>query len=203
MEIVAMRVAKSWRQNHQDDDGPPKKKWKGNEKVVNMDQKNPLMVLNEKKLNVVYDITYDGPSHARIFFASATINGQTYSAQGTTKKKAKANVAQIILQCSDQLKDPAIRAHLSDQLTSRELDFSQDMPEIIVCSSDDFYSFDSVGADKVKSLPMPISKSPESPQSNPVFCLNKIKPGIKIDIVKEEGTPHSPIFTARGLLHNF
>ncbi len=194
-----MGVVRSWngsKQNNQED-GPPKKKRKKNNEVV-ISQKNPVMVLNEMKPNVVYDISCSGPPHARIYSASVTINGQTYSAEDTTKKKAKARVAQMILQCSVQLKDPTVvKAPLMDQVPSGELDFSQDLSEV-VCSSEDFYSFESAVTDKVKSLPMSSCNNPESAQSNPVFCLNRLKPGIKIDIVKEEGSPHSPIYTARG-----
>jgi double stranded RNA-specific editase B len=38
----------------------------------------------------------------------------------------------------------------------------------------------------------------EQAKNNPVFYLNRLKPGIKIEIVKEEGSPHLPIYTARG-----
>jgi double stranded RNA-specific editase B len=45
---------------------------------------------------------------------------------------------------------------------------------------------------------MSTTNNPEQAKNNPVFYLNRLKPGIKIDIVKEEGTPHLPIYTARG-----
>ena len=198
--MVAMGVTRSWngskqKKNNQDD-GPPNKKRKKNTEAV-VGQKNPVMVLNELKPNVVYDISCSGPPHARIYSASVTINGQTYSADDTTKKKAKARVAQMILQCSVQLKDPSVKAPLMDQMVNRDLDFSQDLSEI-ACNSEEFYSFESAVTDQVKSLPMSSSNNPESAKSSPVFCLNRMKPGIKIEIVKEEGTPHSPIYTAKG-----
>lgn len=187
-----MGVSRTW-SNSRSEDGPPKKKRKFAEVVVG--QKNPVMVLNEMKPNIVYDITCSGPPHARIYSASVTVNGKTYSAEDTTKKKAKARVAQMILQCSVQLKDPSVKAPL-DAVGDVE-DFSQDLSEV-VCNSEDFYSFESAVTEKVKSVPI-ATNNPDSAKNNPVFCLNRLKPGIKIEIVKEEGSPHSRTYTARGM----
>lgn len=190
-----MKVSRSWSNSRStnEEDGPPKKKKKKNTEVV-VRQKNPVMALNEMKPNVVYDITGSGPPHARIYSASVTINGKTYSAEDTTKKKAKARVAQMILQCSVQLKDPSIKAPLDT--VGKVEDFSQDLSEV-VCGSEDFYSFESAIVEQVKAVPISVT-NPDSAKTNPVFCLNRLRPGIKIEIVKEEGSPHSRTYTARG-----
>lgn len=182
--------------NH--NDGPPKKRQKKNGDATII-QKNPVMLLNELRPNTEYEISCSGPDHSRIFSASVTINGKTYTAEDSTKKKAKARVAEIILQCYVQLKDPSVKAPLMDAVMC-DTDFSQDFSES-VCSSDDFYSFESAVMSKVKT-PHIVSNNAESAQSNPVCCLNRLKPGIKVEIVKKEGSPHSPTYTAQGLQIN-
>lgn len=200
MELVTVGVPRSWSSSNPNnkDGSPPRKKHKKHVEI-NTGKKNPVMILNEMKPNLVYDITGSGPPHARIYSACVTINGKTYSAEDTTKKKAKARVAQMILQCSVQLKDPSVKAPL--EMIDGTEDFSQDLSEV-VCNSEDFYSFESAMADKVKAVPI-ATVNPESARNNPVFCLNRLKPGIKVEIVKEEGSAHSRIFTARGIQYLF
>ncbi len=200
MEVVTTGVSRPWsssKMSSKHEDGPPKKKRKKTTESVAVGQKNPVMVLNEIKPNIVYDIAASGPPHARIYAASVTLNGKTYSAEDTTKKKAKAKVAQMILLCSVQLKDPSVKAPLMEEIMGETEDFSKDLSEV-VCSSEEFYSFETAVTDKVKALPMTSVSNAEQAKSNPVFYLNRLKPGIKIDIVKEEGSPHMPIYTARG-----
>ena len=200
MDVATTGVSRPWnnsKMSSKHDDGPPKKKRKKSIETVVVGQKNPVMVLNEIKPNIVYDISTSGPPHARIFSASVTYNGKTYSAEDTTKKKAKIKVAQMILLCSVQLKDPSVKAPLMEDVMGGAVDFSQDLSEV-ACSSEEFYSFETAVTDKVKALPMSTTNNPDQAKNNPVFYLNRLKPGIKIDIVKEEGTPHLPIYTARG-----
>lgn len=196
VKVEKMEVSRSWNtprsKNH--DEGPPQKKRKKNITEVVVSPKNPVMALNEIKPNIDYIITASGPPHARIYCASVTINGQNYRAEDTTKKKAKAKVAQMILQCSVQLKDPSVKTPLDG---AGFTDFSQDLSEVTYCNPDEFFSFETAVLTQVQSAPI-ITPHPESAKLNPVYHLNKIKPGISIDIVKEEGSPHSPIFTARG-----
>jgi double stranded RNA-specific editase B len=200
MEVVTTGVSRTWsstKMSSKHDDGPPKKKRKKNTKPVAVGQENPVMILNEIKPNIVYDIAESGLPHARIYAASVTLNGKTYSAEDRTKKKAKAKVAQMILLCSVQLKDPSFKPPLMEEITGEAEDFSKDLLEV-VCSSEEFYSFETAAFDKVKALPMASVSNAEQSKSNPVFYLNHLKPGIKIEIVKEEGSPHSLIYTARG-----
>jgi hypothetical protein len=156
------------------------------------------MVLNEIKRNIVYDIAASGPPHARIYVASVTLNGKTYSAKDTTKKKAKAKVARMILLCLVQLKDPSIKAPLMEEIMGEAECFnSKDFLEV-VCSSEEFYSFVTAVTDKVEALPMASVSTAEQTKSNPVFHLKHKKTETKIETVKEEGSPHLLIFTARG-----
>ncbi|EFX72948.1 hypothetical protein DAPPUDRAFT_253785 [Daphnia pulex] len=154
------------------------------------------MVLNEIKPNIFYDIAASGPPHARIYVASVTLNGKTYSAKDTTKKTAKAKVARMILLCLVQLKDPSIKAPLMEEIMREAEGFSKDFLEV-VCCSEEFYSFETAVTDKVEALPMAYVSTTEQTKSNPVFYLKHLKLGIKIETVKEEGSPHLLIFTAR------
>ena len=80
--------------NQNNKDGPPNKIAKVDAEVG---QKNPVMLLHEVMPNVTFEISESGPPHARIFLASVTINGNTYSAEERTKKKAKTKVADVVL----------------------------------------------------------------------------------------------------------
>jgi hypothetical protein len=181
----------------EDGAGPPKKKLKTITDAILNGQKNPVMALNEIKPNLVYEITDKGPDHAKIYSASVTINGKVYNAEDTTKKKAKARVAQMILQCSVQLKDPSVKSDLN--LLGNNQDFSQDPSEMVNSSQDFFFDFETAVVNTVKTAPLPSPNlSAESAKTNPVYCLNRVRPGIKIEIIKEEGSPHCMIYTACG-----
>lgn len=186
-----MEFSRSWNKRPKLPEGPPKKKRKKNTEV-SVIPKNPVMALNEIKPNVEYNITGTGPPHAKTYCASVTLNGRNYSASDTTIKKAKAKVAQIILECLVQLRDPSVKT-LSTDIGS--VDFSQDLIEAN-CDRDEFFSFESTVVEKVKEAPVS-HPPPDSAKNNPVYFLNKTMPGIKIEIVKEEGSPHCPIYTAQ------
>lgn len=177
--------------------GPPRKKRKKNPSDI-AGPKNPVLALNEIKPNLVYNYTERGPAHAKIFEASIIFNGQCYTAEDTTKKKAKARVAQMILHSAVQLKDPTIKPPLAPVGPTAE-DFSEDL---INSDGDgqDFFSFESTIKEQVtKAAPAPALISPKrAAQSSPSFQLNLLKPGIKIEIVKDEGEPHCKKYTARG-----
>lgn len=182
------------------DEGPPRKKRKlplGAEVTL---QKNPVMALNEIRPNLVYEFTDTGPPHAKIYTASVMIDGKNYKAEGTTKKKAKACVAQMILQYGVQLKDPSVKPLPA---TPGE-DFSEDPSEVLQSSVDFFWSETEV-FHSVKSVPISTKVSQqetaqqELAMNNPVFNLNRLVPGLKIEIIKEEGSPHAMLYTARGI----
>jgi len=190
----------SHKRNFSDDGaaGPPKKKLKTITDAILNGQKNPIMALNEIKPNLVYEISDKGPAHAKIYSASVAINGKVYNAEDTTKKKAKARVAQMVLQCSVQLKDPSVKSDMTHLLGNNE-DFSQDPSEMVNSSQDFFFDFETAVVQTVKTAPLPSPNlSAESAKSNPVYCLNRVKPGVKIEIIKEEGSPHCMTYTACG-----
>lgn len=57
--------------------------------------KNALMVLNEKKPGLSYNVTsQSGPVHAPTFVISVEIEGQTFTGSGTSKKAARLEAAQ-------------------------------------------------------------------------------------------------------------
>jgi hypothetical protein len=63
MEVVTTGVSRTWsstKMSSKHDDGPPKKKRKKNTKPVAVGQENPVMILNEIKPNIVYDIAESG-----------------------------------------------------------------------------------------------------------------------------------------------
>lgn len=147
--------------------------------------KHPVTALNEINSNLVYDFVESGPSYNRVYTASVTIDGQVYKAEDFTKKKAKAKVAEIILQCLHQLKDPSLKYPLQEQESSTCQGFSQAPitganilldPEVINQRVVDKF---------VKS------------QRDPVYNLNLLRPGLKFEF-QVEGEAHARKFTANG-----
>ena len=60
-------------------------------------QKNPLELLHDLKPDINYVLQSSGPDFAKNFTASVDFEGNTYSAEGSSKKKAKINVASMIV----------------------------------------------------------------------------------------------------------
>ena len=173
---------------------PPLKKRKIN--LLASTNKCPVMALNEMKSDVVYTFSETGPSHAKIFQSTVVLNNQTFTAQDTTKKKAKKRVAEIILQSAIQLRDPTICNQWQSNDKNPAQDFSSD-PSEAVQSSSHFYSFEA-SVDR-SGQPQPHSVSPvDHSQSSPLYYLKRLRPGIKVEIVKTQGSAHARIFTAEG-----
>jgi len=171
---------------------PPLKKRKIN--LLASTNKCPVMALNEMKSDVVYTFSETGPSHAKIFQSTVVLNNQTFTAQDTTKKKAKKRVAEIILQSAIQLRDPTICNQWQSNDKNPAQDFSSD-PSEAVQSSSHFYSFEA-SVDR-SGQPQPHSVSPvDHSQSSPLYYLKRLRPGIKVEIVKTQGSAHARIFTA-------
>ena len=179
----------------EDNEGPPKKK----RKILNLqtiNDKCPVMALNEMKPDVVYEFSDSGPSHAKIFRTTVIFNNQTFMAEGRTKKEAKKIVAKLILKSAIQLKEPSIANRFSLTDNQQMLDFSSD-PSEVVESSPNFYCFESTH--ETTGLLQPKSKSPVlNAQSSPLYFLKRLRPGIKVEITKTEGNPHARKFTAQG-----
>lgn len=188
------------------DEGPPRKKQKKSPSAAVSPSlpKHPVMALNEIKPNLVYDIVESGPAHARVYTASVTINGQVYRAEDVTKKKAKAKVAEMILQCSLQLKDPTMKYPSHQRQSSICEDFSQDPTEGIL-DSEDFFTHETAVLETIKStanltpefINQKVADQVVRGQTNPVFNLNLLRPGLKYEF-KEEGESHAKKFTASG-----
>ena len=62
------------------------------------DQKNPVEFLNDLKPGIIFDLSSSGPDCAKVFTASVEFKGKRYSAVGTSKQKAKNNVATIVVE---------------------------------------------------------------------------------------------------------
>ncbi|CAH1252744.1 ADARB2 [Branchiostoma lanceolatum] len=63
------------------------------------DGKNPVMILNELRQGLQYDIVSEtGESHAKNFVIAVTVDGRTFEGSGRNKKQAKARAAQAALQ---------------------------------------------------------------------------------------------------------
>lgn len=188
-------IQNPFRNSSNDDAGePPRKKAKKGIKVLE-GLKNPLMALNELKPNLVYDIVGFGPPHNMLYTATITVDGKTYSAQDTTKKKAKTRVAQMYLQCTVQLKDPSVRS--THVIASQNEDFSQD-PSEFVKNSSEFFSSESTVIHKVKEVPLSSSNPVEAAKNNPLHILKQLRKDAEFQIIKEEGPSHQRVYTAQG-----
>ena len=184
-------------------EGPPRKKRKiySLKTVGNL---CPIMVLNEIEPGLLYTFSETGPKSATIHHASVLHNNQTFKAEDRIKKVAKKKVADIVLKSILQPNEPSVTNNVSSSNDHQKTDFSSDS-SVVVQDSTDFYCFEKNNFEK-SELPQPklqsLKTQKELCQSSPLYQLKRLKPGIKVEITKEEksgkGSIHLQQFTAQG-----
>jgi len=183
-------------------EGPPRKKRKiySLKTVGNL---CPIMVLNEIEPGLLYTFSETGPKSATIHHASVLHNNQTFKAEDRIKKVAKKKVADIVLKSILQPDEPSVTNNVSSSNDHQKTDFSSDS-SVVVQDSTDFYCFEKNNFEK-SELPQPklqsLKTQKELCQSSPLYQLKRLKPGIKVEITKEEksgkGSIHLQQFTAQ------
>ncbi len=129
-----------------------------------------------------------------MFTASLTLGDKIYSATGLSKKTAKANVAEVALQCRIQLENSAAFFNNSPAKDVKE-DFSQDDIDIM-------NKFDTCCPNNIQERrnenKLTEQNNLQASSSSSTYILNRLRPGLIYEI-KEEGKPHERIFTAQGI----
>lgn len=167
-------------------------------KVGSYVKKSPVMILHEMNPDLDYIIEERGPPHSRVFSATISVNNETYTAEGTSKKAAKANAAAIALQCFIQLENPTVNYHLTTGSESSQTDFSSDPVEIFDQDSDSFF-YTEAAVTKVVQESFINNSCKVHPTSTAIYQLNRLRQGLKFEIVNEEGKDHQKKFTAQGI----
>jgi len=75
-------------------------------------------------------------------------------------------------------------------------DFSQDPVDMLDEST--FYTAE-VEISKTQSKQLPMQLDPKYSSSSPIYILNRLRPGLKYETIKEEGKSHEKIFTIQGM----
>ncbi|XP_038058159.1 double-stranded RNA-specific editase 1-like [Patiria miniata] len=173
--------------------------------------KNALMQLNEIKPGLVFKpALQEGPVHAPNFTVEVEVNSQTYHGKGRSKKLAKMNAAEVVLQSFVQHPNPSEVLRVVGQPMFNS-DFTSDSFE----TPKTFSTFQhpdksmtppplpSPGIDYPASSPngnrMSLLVPPPGPHSgdstkNPIMMLNELKQGVKFDMTSESGQSHAKNF---------
>lgn len=146
------------------------KKKKSNVRNINIDDKNPISILNELRFGLKYNfIEQSGPPHNPMFKVSVEVDGQTYFGGGNSKKAAKAEAATEALKSFIQF--PSNGTIISvNRTSSNKMDFTSD--QIV---------------DKDKALKLAKSKITKGP----LMLLNELYPNAEFTCVNNESDPYA------------
>ncbi|XP_052215460.1 cullin-4A-like isoform X2 [Dreissena polymorpha] len=180
--------------------GKPHKKLKGQPMP-----KNALMHLNELKPVV----SQTGPIHAPIFTMLCEVNGQTFTAQGSSKKAAKRAVAEQALTSFVQFPNASDANSALGGQPMMNMDFTSDNAEIVIQHFDSNTYNQGTFMAKTAALgmgmmgPMPYKKGKALQNyegKNPIMVLNELRPNLKYGCISETGEKHSKQFTMAVML---
>ena len=76
-------------------------------------------------------------------------------------------------------------------------DFSQD-PVDMLDESDTFYTEEDE-ISKTQSKQLPVQLDPKNSSSSALYILNRLRPGLTYETIKEEGKSHQKTFTIQGM----
>ncbi|KAJ8980742.1 hypothetical protein NQ317_011390 [Molorchus minor] len=109
------------------EESPTKPKRQKSDVNINLNEKNPISILNELRLGLKYEvIEQTGPSHNPLFKVSVDVDGQTYYGTGNSKKAAKSEAATEALKSFIQF--PNNGAIVStNSISKAKIDFTSDM----------------------------------------------------------------------------
>uniref|UniRef100_A0A8C5DW59 Double-stranded RNA-specific editase 1-like n=1 Tax=Gouania willdenowi TaxID=441366 RepID=A0A8C5DW59_GOUWI len=182
--------------------------------------KNALMQLNEIKPGLQYKLlSQTGPVHAPVFVMTVEVNGQFFEGLGSTKKKAKLDVAEKALRSFVQFPNASEAHMVMGRTLSVHTDFTSDQadfPDMLFNAFEpsnqvvDPFCLDSHGNSFRHELPFipslipNLAQSPLPPLSpailsptrgkNPIMILNELRPGLKYEFVSESGESHAKNF---------
>lgn len=174
-----------------DDSGKPRKRKKVHGPVQ---PKNAVCQLNEIHPGLKYELlSQSGPTHSPLFEVSVTLNGETFTGRGRSKKLAKHAAAGAALSSFVQFVNP----HEAHRLLSRpigDVDFTSD--EVNTTFSGTVRVKDADDLPEITGAPNQVAPSQLS-EKNPVMILNEIHGNLQYEVTGESGEPHSKVFTVK------
>uniref|UniRef100_A0A6P7F912 Double-stranded RNA-specific editase Adar n=1 Tax=Diabrotica virgifera virgifera TaxID=50390 RepID=A0A6P7F912_DIAVI len=160
----------SGKRSQEDDYLNPQKKRKSEPKNINLQEKNPISLLNELRLGLKYDIIeHMGPSHNPTFKICVEVDGQKYFGVGNSKKAAKFEAATEALKSFIQF--PTNGTFLSKKtVPGTRLDFTSD--QVINKKHDNTLSNKNKGV------------------KGPLMILNELYPDAEFTCISNESDPY-------------
>jgi len=175
----------------EDKEGPPKKKRKVYS-LQNVSNLCPIMVLNEMEPGLVYTFSEAGLKTSMIHHATVLRNNQTFKAEDRIKKVAKKKVAEIVLRSILAPDEPSVPSNVSSSNDPKKADFSSDSSAVAEVNC---FEKNDVGKTELPQPKMQIIKTQiEQCQSSPLYQLKRMKPGIKVETIKEEKSAKGSIY---------
>ncbi|XP_052273794.1 double-stranded RNA-specific editase 1-like isoform X2 [Dreissena polymorpha] len=180
--------------------GKPHKKLKGQPMP-----KNALMHLYELKPDLQYSVvSQTGPIHAPIFTMLCEVNGQTFTAQGSSKKAAKLAVAEQAMKSFVQFPNASDANAALGRQPMMNMDFTSDNAEIFIQHFDSnavqpgnlHGENGSMGMGVMGPIPYKKGKALQNYEGkNPIMVLNELRPNLKYECISETGEKHTKQFT--------
>ena len=173
--------------------------------------KNALMQLNEIKPGLVFKPAFQtGPVHAPLFTVEVEVNSQAYQGTGRSKKLAKMNAAEVVLQSFVQHPNPSEVLRVVGQPMYNS-DFTSDSvenPKIFNAfekeqniSSPGIEFSSSPNGNRMNLLsPSCTPGSPSDSKKNPIMMLNELRQGVKFEMISESGQSHAKNFTMAAIV---
>lgn len=149
------------------------KRFKSEVRNINIEEKNPISILNELRYGLKYEIIEQtGPSHNPTFRVRVEVDGQTYYGTGNSKKGAKCDAANEALKSFIQFPNSHMIISANRNMISvNKMDFTSD--QIM---------------NKDKNL-LKISKSKIA--KGPLMMLNELYPQAEFSCVNNDADPYA------------
>ena len=156
--------------------------------------KNALMQLNELRPGLSYDVvSKEGPVHSPMFRVSVVVDGHHFDGRGSSIKKAKHNVADMVLRSFiTQIRSPAETC--GAPVFNTATDFTSDSTGGTGALLNTFGNGEPIVCESPSPSPSPSSSAEARLPAvyaeggkHPVMLLNEFNPGLRYEFLGEEG----------------
>ncbi|XP_056643630.1 double-stranded RNA-specific editase Adar isoform X1 [Diorhabda sublineata] len=163
-------IGKTVKRSNEDEPRQNFKKRKNEIKNININEKNPISILNELRIGLKYNVVeHSGPSHNPTFKVCVEVDGQKYYGSGNSKKAAKSEAATEALKSFIQFPTNGTFVS-SNTLPGIKMDFTSD--QVINKKQD------SGNSKKSKVV------------KGPLMLLNELYPNAEFTCISNESDPY-------------